>query len=52
MPDEIWFKQTFDNGKTDANIAAIIKFWDRAFPEMVKQVADHPAVLGFTIQPS
>ena len=49
MPDEIWFKQTFDNGKTDANIAAIIKFWDRAFPEMVKQVADHPAVLGFTI---
>ena len=49
MPDAIWYKHVYDNKDAVPLIGAEVKFWDAAFPKMVEQVADHPAVLGFTI---
>ncbi len=49
MPDEVWYKQINDNKATDTFIAAVIKFWEAAFPKVVEQTADHPAVMGYTM---
>lgn len=43
--DEVWYQHVCDLKSTDPNIAKIVKFWEAAFPEMVKQTGDHPAVL-------
>lgn len=47
--DEIWYKHVYDLKDSDPNIGRIVKFWEAAWPEMVKQVGDHPAVLGFVM---
>lgn len=49
LPNEIWFKPSYDNRQTDPAIAAVIRFWDRVFTAQVEEVADHPAVLGFAL---
>ncbi len=48
-PEVTWWKERYVEHQGGQQDAATAKFWDRVVAETAKQLAGHPAILGFTL---
>src|SRR5205085_4057118 len=49
LDSKFWDKRVWDLQKTDPNIKNEILWFEKAYKEVVEEVGNHPAVMGFCI---